>query len=96
MKRRSLLQTAVLGAGIFLLTPARVSALGGTSPEIGIKAPDFDLLGFSSVNPEQKHWNLASLQGRWLVVYFYPRDFTSGCTIEAHGFQEALPAFQKQ
>ena len=96
MKRRSLLQTAVLGAGIFLLTPARVRALGGIPPEIGIKAPDFDLLGFSSVNPEQKHWNLANLQGRWLVVYFYPRDFTSGCTIEAHGFQEALPAFQKQ
>ena len=95
MKRRSLLQTAVLGAGIFLLTPARVTALGGTSPEIGIKAPDFDLLGFSSVNPEQKHWNLGNLQGRWLVVYFYPRDFTSGCTIEAHGFQEALPAFQR-
>lgn len=96
MKRRSLLQTAVLGAGIFLLAPARVRALGGTSPEIGIKAPDFDLLGFSSVNPDQNHWSLTSLQGRWLVVYFYPRDFTSGCTIEAHGFQEALPEFKKQ
>ncbi len=96
MNRRSLLQTAVLGAGIFLLAPTRVRALGGKSPEIGIKAPDFDLPGFSSVNPNQKQWSLASLEGRWLVVYFYPRDFTSGCTIEAHGFQDALPSFKKK
>ncbi len=96
MNRRSLLQTAVLGAGFFLLASGRVSALGGQAPEIGIKAPDFDLPGFSSVHPEQTRWNLTNLQGRWLVVYFYPRDFTSGCTIEAHGFQDALPAFQKK
>ena len=96
MKRRSLLQTAALGAGIFLLAPARGLALGGPSPEVGIKAPDFDLAGFSSVHPDQKHWSLTDLKGRWLVVYFYPRDFTSGCTIEAHGFQDALPAFQQQ
>ena len=96
MNRRSLLQTAVLGAGVFLLAPGRVNALGGQAPEIGIKAPDFDLPGFSSVHPEQTRWSLSNLQGRWLVVYFYPRDFTSGCTIEAHGFQDALPAFQKK
>ncbi len=96
MKRRSLLQTAVLGAGIFLLAPKRVLALGGQSPEIGIKAPNFDLPGFSSVNPGQKSWSLSDLQGRWLVIYFYPRDFTSGCTIEAHGFQDALPAFNQK
>ena len=96
MKRRSLLQSALLGTGIFLLAPTRVRALGGTALEIGVKAPDFDLMGFSSVNPDQNHWSLNSLQGRWLVVYFYPRDFTSGCTIEAHGFQETLPAFKKQ
>ncbi len=96
MKRRSLLQTAVLGAGIFLMAPKRVLALGGQSPEIGIKAPNFDLPGFSSVNPGQKSWSLSDLQGRWLVIYFYPRDFTSGCTIEAHGFQDALPAFNQK
>ena len=32
--------------------------------------------------------------GSWLVLYFYPRDFTSGCTIEAHGFQESLNDFK--
>jgi peroxiredoxin Q/BCP len=96
MKRRSLLQTAFFGAGIFLLAPTRVLALGGTSPEIGVKAPDFDLLGFSSVNPNQNHWSLTSLQGRWLVVYFYTRDLTSGCTNEAQGFKEALTALKNQ
>ena len=96
MKRRSLLQTAVLGAGIFLLAPTRVRALGGQAPQTGIKAPDFDLPGFSPVQPDQKHWSLTDFQGRWLVLYFYPRDFTSGCTIEAHGFQDALPAFKRK
>ena len=37
--------------------------------------------------------SLAELQGKWLVVYFYPKDFTSGCTIEARRFQQDLPKY---
>ena len=37
--------------------------------------------------------NLADFQGKWLVLYFYPRDFTGGCTIEARGFQKDLASF---
>lgn len=36
---------------------------------------------------------LGDFRGRWLVLYFYPRDFTSGCTLEARGFQRNLEAF---
>ena len=96
MNRRSLLQKAALGIGIFLLNPKRLQALGGRTPDIGAQAPDFNLPGVSTLTPDRKYWDLTSLQGRWAVIYFYPRDFTSGCTIEAHGFQEALSTFNKE
>jgi thioredoxin-dependent peroxiredoxin len=38
--------------------------------------------------------SLSDFAGQWLVLYFYPRDFTSGCTLEARGFQRALPQFR--
>jgi peroxiredoxin Q/BCP len=37
----------------------------------------------------------SDFQGRWLVLYFYPKDFTSGCTLEARSFQAALADFQR-
>ncbi len=62
------------------------------NPEIdfGSKAPEFHL-------PDQysNERRLAEFQGRWLVLYFYPKDNTSGCTIEAVGFSERLPDFQR-
>jgi len=52
----------------------------------GAKAPDFSL-------PSQEDTNvkLSQYKGKWVVLYFYPKDMTQGCTIEAHKFQEALP-----
>lgn len=38
--------------------------------------------------------SLASLKGKWVVVYFYPKDSTPGCTTEAQGFRDAYDAFQ--
>ena len=40
--------------------------------------------------------SLASFRGKWVVLYFYPKDMTSGCTIEAHNFQRDLPLYEKQ
>jgi peroxiredoxin Q/BCP len=56
---------------------------------IGDPAPNFTLAadGGGSVS-------LANLRGRKLVLYFYPKDDTSGCTIEAKEFNERLPAFE--
>src|SRR3546814_400725 len=59
-----------------------------TMVELGKKAPDFKLPtdGGSSVA-------LKDLRGRKVVVYFYPKDDTPGCTTEACGFRDALPDF---
>ena len=95
--RRSLLQ------GFFLLPAALLGrapsalALGGVLPELNTPAPDFDLPGVTpdrEGKPIESRLNLAAFRGRWLVLYFYPRDFTSGCTLEARGFQRDLASFE--
>ena len=55
--------------------------------DTGSTVPDFDLPGSSHAEPDRKQWSSRDLRGRWLAVYFYPRDFTGGCTIEARGFE---------
>lgn len=57
-------------------------------PEPGKKAPDFTLL-----NQDEKEVHLSDYKGKWVVLYFYPKDNTSGCTIEAIDFTEANPDF---
>ena len=58
--------------------------------EIGDKAPDFTLPtdGNGTVS-------LKALKGKPVILYFYPKDDTSGCTKEACGFRDALPDFSK-
>ncbi|HLN26057.1 MAG TPA: peroxiredoxin [Patescibacteria group bacterium] len=58
------------------------------SIDIGSHAPDFTLPtdGGGSIT-------LSSLRGRKVILYFYPKDSTTGCTAEACAFQEALPDF---
>ena len=58
--------------------------------EVGTMAPDFTL-------PDQdgKPVSLSDFKGQWVVLYFYPKDMTPGCTTEACNFQEALPDFQQ-
>jgi peroxiredoxin Q/BCP len=51
-------------------------------PAVGSMAPDFTLN-----SQEGTPLSLHSLRGKWVVLYFYPKDQTPGCTIEAHGFQ---------
>jgi len=59
-----------------------------TMPAVGQAAPTFTL---PSQTGEQI--SLDSFHGKWVVLYFYPKDMTTGCTIEAHKFQDALPQF---
>jgi thioredoxin-dependent peroxiredoxin len=60
------------------------------SLEIGDKAPDFTLPtdGCGTVS-------LKALKGKTVILYFYPKDDTTGCTAEACGFRDALPDFGK-
>jgi peroxiredoxin Q/BCP len=57
--------------------------------EKGTKAPEFSL-------PDQtgtKH-SLADYKGKWVILYFYPKDMTPGCTTEACNFRDEFPAFE--
>jgi len=69
-------------------TPAAV-ALGGKLPTINQPAPEFSL----PTNTGDRTISLSNLRGKWIVLYFYPKDFTSGCTIEARRFQQDLPKY---
>lgn len=57
----------------------------------GEKAPDFNLTDKSG-----KSYSLSSFKGKTVVLYFYPKDDTPGCTIEANEFNEALLKFKKK
>jgi thioredoxin-dependent peroxiredoxin len=60
------------------------------APAAGAAAPAFTL-----TNNEGQPTSLADYHGKWVVLYFYPRDFTSGCTVEAHNFQQDLARYEK-
>lgn len=104
LARRSLLQ-ALLLLPVSLVLPCAGSptrrqalALGGTLPPLDQPAPPFNLAG---VRPDDRgepvtaNLALTDFAGQWLVLYFYPRDFTSGCTIEARGFQRDLALYRR-
>ncbi|MBO0726533.1 MAG: peroxiredoxin [Blastocatellia bacterium] len=59
-------------------------------PEVGKPAPDFTLK-----NDEGREVSLKDYRGKWVVLYFYPKDFTPGCTIEARNFQRDLAQYEK-
>ena len=98
MKRRLVLQgllAAVPAAGglsSLLVAPKQARALGGTLPDLDQPAPDFVLAGFVPPGREGER-RLSDFAGRWLALYFYPKDFTGGCTLEARGFQKDLAQF---
>ncbi|HEY4930740.1 MAG TPA: peroxiredoxin [Terriglobales bacterium] len=70
---------ALLGANLF----------GASIPAVGSAAPGFTL-NSQDGNPV----SLSQFRGKWVVLYFYPRDMTSGCTIEAHNFQRDQEKFK--
>jgi peroxiredoxin Q/BCP len=94
MSRRLLLKLVLSGCLAFLasfnLVPAAL-ALGGTLPAIDQPAPEFKLPS----NSDEGEVALSDYRGQWVVAYFYPADFTPGCTIEARKFQQDLPQYQQ-
>lgn len=58
--------------------------------EIGKKAP-----AFKAMASGDKEISLKDYEGKWLVLYFYPKDNTSGCTKQACGFSENIKQFEK-
>lgn len=72
-----------------LIAPEAI-ALGGEQPLLNQLAPDFILPS----NSGDGEIALQDYRGQWVVVYFYPKDFTPGCTLEAQRFQRDLPEYQ--
>ena len=77
-----------------LLSVIAVSGMQGADvqmPQVGQPAPDFKL-----PSAEGGSVSLRDYKGKWVVLYFYPKDFTSGCTLEAHNFERDLAKFQNE
>ena len=72
-----------------LLAATPLLAFGASLPLAGSQAPEFTL-------PSQDGTpvSLKDYRGKWVTLYFYPKDFTSGCTIEAHNFQRDEAQYQ--
>jgi len=73
--------------GLFLLP---LAALAAEMPQAGQQAPDLTL-----ASQDGSQVSLKSYRGQWVVLYFYPKDMTQGCTIEAHNFQRDLAKYQQ-
>ena len=85
-----------MGKYAFLLAFAIVAALAcnrvsavNELPAVGAAAP-----GFNLTTNEGKQVSLNDFKGKWVVLYFYPKDFTQGCTIEARNFQRDIAKYE--
>src|ERR1043165_9749488 len=85
-----------MGKYAFLLAFAIVAVLAcnhvsavNEMPAVGAAAPGFNL----NTN-EGKQVSLNDFKGKWVVLYFYPKDFTQGCTIEARNFQRDIEKYE--
>src|SRR3984893_9764124 len=85
MKKNFLLCTLLVATAIAV----QVARAAGEAPAVGTAAPDFSL-----TTNEGKQASLKDFKGKWVVLYFYPKDFTEGCTLEAHNFQADLAKYQ--
>ena len=80
---------ALLFAGAVAL-PARAEAPASAGPAVGAAAPAFRL------QDQKGDWHtLKGEHGKWLVLYFYPKDFTPGCTTEVCAYRDDIVALRK-
>jgi thioredoxin-dependent peroxiredoxin len=75
-------------AALIILSTASL-VMAQNPPQPGDPAPALKLAS------NQGSVSLSDYKGKWVVLYFYPKDFTSGCTLEAHNFQRDLTRFEK-
>src|ERR1700734_1691683 len=87
---RMLVVLAIL-AGMLGLDYVGLRATSDKAPATGAAAPDFTLN-----SQEGTPVSLHDYHGKWVVLYFYPKDFSSGCTVEAHNFQRDLAQYQEK
>jgi len=83
------LEMLALCLTLFAMMP--LLAFAGSTPSVGSVAPEFTLN-----SQEGTPVSLKDYRGKWVVLYFYPKDFTTGCTIEAHNFQRDQSQYQQK
>ena len=87
-------RVAFVAALLVLLAGAALSIRGLADdtplPQAGQMASNFTL-----PSQDGSKISLDSFRGKWVVLYFYPKDMTTGCTIEAHNFQQDIEKYQK-
>src|SRR6202789_972317 len=64
-------------------------SMAADMPQTGTTAPALTLPG-----QDGKNVSLSDYHGKWVVLYFYPKDFTSGCSLEAHNFQRDMAQYE--
>jgi peroxiredoxin Q/BCP len=84
---RKTLLTSLTAAALTLGTVASIHAADAPL-QPGAAAP-----GFTLVSQTDTPVSLKQYKGKFVVLYFYPKDMTTGCTIEAHNFQRDLPKY---
>src|SRR5690348_2084718 len=87
MKIRNTILSAVITLATFTCMAATESE---TQPQVGKPAPDFSL-----TTGDGSQVSLKDYRGKWVVLYFYPKDFTSGCTLEARNFQRDFAKYEQ-
>jgi peroxiredoxin Q/BCP len=83
-------QIVMAGAGIGVsMFGIKLGYSAENVPAVGQVAPDFTL-----PSEDGTSISLNQFKGKWVVLYFYPKDGTPGCTIEAHNFQRDIEKYQ--
>ena len=84
MNLRNICIGIALSLGLIIAAPAaEMPAVGQAAPAVALPSQEGGVV------------DLKSFHGKWVVLYFYPKDMTQGCTIEAHNFQADLPKYDK-
>lgn len=87
MMRKGISITVILG--VIAACGFGLKANAASDPvAVGATAPNFTL-----PSQEDKPVSLNDYKGKWVVLYFYPKDQTTGCTIEAHNFQRDMAKY---
>jgi peroxiredoxin Q/BCP len=89
--RRIVLPVLAAFVVVVVCVSAYLNATNPAVPAVGAEAPLFTL-----PSQEGASVNLTDYRGQWVVLYFYPHDFTMGCTVEAHNFQRDQAQYQQR
>ena len=86
--RKAIWSAVIIGAIACGLGLRAHAAPAADNVQAGAAAPNFSL-----PSQEDKMVSLTDYKGKWVVLYFYPKDQTTGCTIEAHNFQRDMDKY---